>query len=1410
MEFSVFHRRFAATIALLAALTVACPLLSAKEYSFKLYSREEGLLNQVINCLLQDRNGFLWAGTENGLYRYDGSRFLSFGRPEGLPDETILSLFEDTRGTLWVGTRLGIATFDGKRRFVPDAVLGKVEIFGYSNIVSDAQGRMYVGTARGLAVGEKATSTEGIRFHFVTKQAVHGVYVDRSNVLWYGAEGKLWFSAAGTPVAVGPESQIPIDRWDSMLSDRNGTLWVRSSERLVFRRKGSQTFESVAEVPHSPEFGSIYEMPDGRVFVPTDGGLMAYDGGRWERIGSRQGLVSDETTCLLHDREGSVWVGMGGEGLERWLGFDEWESWTVADGLSSNIIWDIKRDSLGQLWIATESGLHVQDRTTNFWKLESALGVSVRTFLEDVPHKAIWYGTNPGGVFRLDLKTGHVRRFGIPAGLTSDRVDKLFWGQNAELWVATRAGLFHGTVISDDVHFKREELPYTDANEGFFGNLLDREGRLWVGGSRGLVVLEGGKWRRFSRSDGLLGDGVSQLAQTPDGAIWLGYLDNSGVSRLDYRQGKVHFDHFTTSNGLTSNSAVSMNTDTRGWVWVGTDNGVDVYSNSTWRHYGKADGLVGDDCDSLAFQADPDGSVWIGTSSGASHFRPPLHAMNAPPRVYVTSLTAGSQLIDPIHPGSISYQDRSLLFNFAAPIFINEAAVRFRYRLVGLEQNWASAEERRVRYPNLTAGDYDFEVMAQNARGEWSPKAATVHFRILAPWWQTWTFRTLMGIVLIILTRRLWRFRIRYLIKKQQVLEVLLSQAQTATRLQSEALAKVTRGEAREKSRSQVLELIGSHRPLRQVLDSIIDMVESDDPETLCLILTLSDRKFHYGASRKLPVGFASLFEGWAVDSLLTCFAAAARRSEAVSVDDPSENPLWTHHIGHLHDLEVVCSRSAPIYSSSGEVLATITYFGKKPFSAHENSLGPQNAARLAGVAIEHLRLYEQLSHRAQYDVLTDLPNRVLFYDRLRQAIARAERHKTKLWVLWLDLDGFKHVNDTLGHHTGDLLLKEVARRISGCLRREDTAARIGGDEFTMVLESPEGRDVEAVIRKIVDAIGAPVTLGDREVCVTASVGVSTYPDDSRDAGELVRNADIAMYHVKRVGKNAHTFFVHGMADVEGGRAEIETHLRNALANREFELHYQPQFRLDRSLAGFEALLRWTNPKLGSVSPARFIPVAEAAGLIVPIGQWVLEEACRQTAEWNALGFSDFRMAVNVSAFQFARPDFAVTVAHLLRIMGIAPHQLELELTETAIMQDVVKSSAQLLRLRESGVTVSIDDFGTGYSSLSYLQRLPVDSIKIDQSFIRDLSSSRSSSLTMIQAIVDLAHDLRLVVVAEGVETEEQLAHVRSAGCDLAQGFLFHRPLNERAAALLLEERRKHLSANSEQILMENLIGASS
>ena len=901
---------------------------------------------------------------------------------------------------------------------------------------------------------------------------------------------------------------------------------------------------------------------------------------------------------------------------------------------------------------------------------------------------------------------------------------------------------------------------------------------------------------------------MSHITETPDGAVWLGYLTNSGISRLVYENDRSHFTHFTTKNGLTSDGTVFVGVDSLGQVWTGSDNGVDVYSHSKWRHYGKADGLVWDDCDSQAFLPERNGSVWIGTSGGISHFQPLAIPTRPPaPQPYITSIQTGNRSLDPDRPGPIPFQERSLTINFAAPTFLNESAVRFRYRMLGLEEQWVDADDRWVRYPNLTAGNYTFQVLAQNARGVWSPQAATAGFSILAPWWQTWPFKILVGILILAVLRLLWAVRIRYLVKRQEHLVSLLTEAQLANRLKSEALAKVIQGEAREKNRSHVLELIGSHQGLGTVLDAIVTMAEADDSDTLCLILVMEGDHFRYGASRNLPLAFAQEFDNFEVNSPLTCFAAAVANVDTVTVSEVASSPLWRAHVERLSGMGIICSRSAPILSSGSTILGTVTYFRKVPDLDPKSSLTSLgNAARLAAVAIEHLSLYEQLSYRAQYDTLTGLPNRTLLQDRLRQAIARAERYGRKLFVLGIDLDGFKHVNDTLGHEAGDSVLKQVAARISACLRRADTAARMGGDEFTVLLESHvdgyESGDVHSVIKKLIAAIGEPMRLGNREAFVTASVGVSTYPDDADDAQGLMRNADVAMYHVKRLGKNAFRFFGPEIGTLESNRVQIESCLRTALAAREFEVHYQPQYRLDGELTGFEALLRWRSPTLGTVSPALFIPIAEETGLVIPIGQWVLEEACRQTAAWIAAGYADFRVAVNVSAFQFARADFPESVAHFLRVMGIPPQRIELELTETVIMTDVAKSSAQLQELRELGLAVWIDDFGTGYSSLSYLQRLPVDGIKIDQSFVRGLTGDPSSALPMIEAIVNLAHNLNLRVIAEGVETQEQLQFLRNSGCDLAQGFLFHPALAAQSATDLLAARDARSRSYPEEVLV--------
>jgi diguanylate cyclase (GGDEF)-like protein len=414
----------------------------------------------------------------------------------------------------------------------------------------------------------------------------------------------------------------------------------------------------------------------------------------------------------------------------------------------------------------------------------------------------------------------------------------------------------------------------------------------------------------------------------------------------------------------------------------------------------------------------------------------------------------------------------------------------------------------------------------------------------------------------------------------------------------------------------------------------------------------------------------------------------------------------------------------------------------------------------------------------AHHDALTDLPNRVLLYDRIGRQMAQTRRNQRVMALLFIDLDRFKNVNDSLGHQAGDRLLQAVARRLIGCVRDADTVARLGGDEFVVVLSeinSPE--DAANVAQKVLEALSQPFRIADQDLHITPSVGICTFPRDGEDVETLMRNADIAMYHAKEMGRNNYQFFTAEMNATAHQRLALENDLRRALERSEFILHYQPQLDLKTGeIVGFEALVRWRHPDRGMVPPSQFIPVAEDTGLISRLGEWVLQQACAQAAEWQKAGYAHLQVAVNLSAQQFRREDIAETVARALEHTGLPAARLELEITESVMIQQPEQAVVKFGQLNAMDVQLSIDDFGTGYSSLSYLKRFPIDKLKIDQSFVRDISTDPDDA-AIVTAIIAMAHSLGLEVIAEGVETAEQLAFLKVLGCDKAQGYYFSRPV---------------------------------
>jgi diguanylate cyclase (GGDEF)-like protein/PAS domain S-box-containing protein len=429
-----------------------------------------------------------------------------------------------------------------------------------------------------------------------------------------------------------------------------------------------------------------------------------------------------------------------------------------------------------------------------------------------------------------------------------------------------------------------------------------------------------------------------------------------------------------------------------------------------------------------------------------------------------------------------------------------------------------------------------------------------------------------------------------------------------------------------------------------------------------------------------------------------------------------------------------------------------------------------------------------EMSHLAQHDVLTELPNRFLLNDRLAQAISRARRNQTQVAVLFLDLDGFKHINDSLGHAVGDRLLQSVAVRLSGCVRKSDTVSRQGGDEFVILLsELTHGVDAAIIAAKIITELKREHIIGQHHLHIAASIGISSYPGNGEEAETLIKNADTAMYDAKEHGRDNHQFFSPEMSLRAVERQSLEGQLRYALEREELLLHYQPKVNLKTgAITSVEALVRWQHPDRGLLLPGQFLTIAEDTGMIVAIGQWVLREACRQTREWLDAGLLAVPVAVNISSLEFRSANFFEGVRVVLKDTGLNPEFLELELTETVLMRHAESAVSALERLKAIGVRLAVDDFGTGYSSLSYLTRFSIDSLKLDQSFVRDIIASADDAI-VARAVISMCQSLKHRVIAEGIETREQLAFLQAHGCDEGQGYYFSRPVIAQQFAKLLQ-----------------------
>lgn len=1195
--------------------------MSAQEYSFRTFGNNEGLNNLAVRQIYQDRVGFIWVSTENGIFRYDGDRFESFGPAQGIPPTSGAAFGEAPDGSLLAGGNFGLYQLRDNRFEKLPAPLKTVS--WAQGIQSDGKGHTFLGTDSGLMELYSEPGHDGFVVHeFPQVAAASGPTVDAilvdGDILWYGCGQELCRRDQNGTRVFGHESGLPDNAFLAIRKDRDGNLWVRAKNEGVFVLPVGQTrFRR----PDSPTPGSaMVGVPgldaEGRILLPSPDGLLIRDERGWRKINQSSGLRG-AVYAAFEDRQHRLWIGLAGRGLAQWRGYKEWETYSTASGLASDIVYEIQPQGNGTLWVGTEGGLLRGDRGQFGirWKKVAGLdGFPVHSIRTD-SHGDLWVGTETRGVARLHVRSGSIEWLGEAQGLAGKAAYTLRFDHQQRLWAATESGLF--TATAPYQKFSRiTELPSTRMWAIAEGN----DGTIWAGGADGLFADANGHWKNFSNAGGLSNREVLALGAGAHGTMWIGYRFGGGIDRVHLQADGLAIEKGVQRPG-TDGLVYFLESDGLGRLWVGTERGVDMWDGSRWSHYDMTDGLAFNDCNLNAFAAEPDGTVWIGTSGGLSRFKPGQQLSPVVPlKVVFTKLVMGRSDVSGRRNSSAGIAANSLIARYSALNVSGESGILFRYRLVGASSNWTETAQRELEFAELAPGAYRLEVEAQDGNGGWSDNTAEFAFRILTPWYASWWFVSLCVLTPLLVGASVVRLR-----------------------------------------------MLGSQRRERE-----------------------------------------------------------------------------------LQQLKVA---------------------------------------------------HDEIRNLAFFDPLTGLPNRRLLLDRLRQTLAANARSNRKRALLFVDLDDFKTLNDTLGHHIGDLLLQEVARRITDCIRETDTVARLGGDEFVVLLQdlSEIAEDAAAraktIAEKILAAVDQPYLLAGRECCSSSSIGITVFGDPQDSTHEVLQQADIAMYQAKAAGRNTLHFFAPALQAAVNARAALEEDLRQAIKTNNFSLHYQPQ--VDRGiLIGAEALIRWQHPKRGFLPPREFIPLAEETGLILALGDWVLEAACKQIAAWAVRKeTAPLTVAVNISARQFRNPDFVENVLAMLDRTGANPQNLKLELTESMLVDDVEDVISKMTELKSHGLRFSLDDFGTGYSCLAYLGRLPLDQLKIDQAFVRDILVDAGSGV-IAQTIITLSRSMGLSVMAEGVETEGQREFLARLGCHSYQGFLFSGPVPLEEFQLLL----RGLASNGSKI----------
>jgi PAS domain S-box-containing protein len=779
--------RFSRAILLCAVLLPWLSLeAAAQRYTYRQYGSEDGLANQAINSLLQDKTGFLWVGTDDGLFRYDGSRFQQFDDSDGLPGTEILALAESPSGTLWVATMDGVAWRqpDGRFKTLP-GLHSVVEGLGI-----DAYGRIYLRLPSALLRGEP-DGNGSFRFTSIASGTIDGFYAGEQGV-WFSKRGQLWQAGGDGIVEFGSRHGLPELEWRAIVQDTGGNLWVRSDRRLFeLPWNGTRFIDRSASIPLATQEPRLYADSHGRLFVPSDLGATLIDGNHRMQINSRSGLPADAVDAVLLGRGESLWLGTS-SGLVRRLGHGEWLSWKKEDGLSHSTIWSILGDPQSRMWIGSANGLDILDpqgKVVRSWKRQDGLSGDRVLSLVETPSGDHFAGTDPAWITRFSRDGRLLESYRESSGLPQAKVYKLALDGSQYLWAGTKNGAYRSrqpVSSKQSLTFERVLIPGSSDDLRVHDILPERGGVVWLATTSGLARFDNGRCKLFTTADGLKDDNIAVVSEV-QGAIWIGYRGSKGISIIVPRGEKIEISHLTRADGLASDRIYSIAADLGGRAWVASDNGLDlIRDRRLLHHYGKEDGLIYQDTDGLALFVDKTNSVWVGTANGLSRYSPSIYpVLEAPPPVVITSIRGVSRLIRPSERPLLPYRHSALAVQFSALDFSHEGRMRFRYRLLGLDDNWIETSERSLQFAGLPAGNYLFEVTARNENGEWNPRPAQFRFTIQPPWWQSAWFLICAPLILFVLLRLFWSYRLHSLVRQKALLEKMVAD-RTAALAESE------------------------------------------------------------------------------------------------------------------------------------------------------------------------------------------------------------------------------------------------------------------------------------------------------------------------------------------------------------------------------------------------------------------------------------------------------------------------------------------------------------------------------------------------------------------------------------------------------------------------------------------------